>query len=110
MSSDGAASHCELCEAAPITPRLYEDEMCWAAECESCWVPMVVWKCHDPNPPEEVRAVLISRLAQVVDQHYGFEFFVDDHMRTIPDHYHAHGRPRNGMSGFGQRRVAPGTT
>ncbi len=100
--------HCDLCEAAPITPRLYEDELCWVAECESCWVPMVVWNEHDPNPPEEVRAVMISRLALVVDQHYGFEYFVDENMRTIPDHYHAHAR-RRGWPAVGSGRTAPRT-
>lgn len=99
---------CDLCEAAPITPRLYEDELCWVAECESCFVPMVVWNAHDPNPPEEVRAVMISRLTQVVDLHYGFEFYVDDHMRTIPDHYHAHAR-RRGWPVGGSARPAPRT-
>ena len=87
---------CELCEAAPITPRLYEDELCWVAECESCFVPMVVWKRHDPEPPAEVRVDLIRRLAHVVDEQYGYEYFIDDHLRTIPHHYHAHARRRDG--------------
>ena len=39
-----ANEHCDLCEAARITPWFHEDDLCWIAECEICAVPMVVWK------------------------------------------------------------------
>ena len=42
---------CELCAADRVTEWFYEDDECWIAECEACYVPMVVWKRHDPNPP-----------------------------------------------------------
>jgi hypothetical protein len=90
---------CELCEAAPITPRYYEDELCWVAECEACFVPMVVWKRHDPNPPEEVRVVLLNILSEVVLRECSFEHWVDENMRSIPDHYHAHARRRHAFPG-----------
>jgi len=95
---------CELCAADRVTEWFYEDDVCWIAECEACYVPMVVWKRHDPNPPEEIRVVMHSRLRDVVDTHYGFEHWLDDNMRTIPSHYHAHARPRGGFSGHGLRR------
>jgi hypothetical protein len=98
---------CELCEAAQITPWFYDDDVCWIAECEQCSVPMVVWRHHDPSPPEDVRAVLVERLAAVVEEHYGYDFYLDDDMRTIPTHYHAHARPRGGFFGHGLRRVKP---
>lgn len=98
------AESCELCAAERITDWFFEDELCWIAECEQCWVPMVVWKQHDPAPPPAVYAELIARLAAVVEEHYGFEFYVDDNMRTIPSHYHAHGRPRGGFFGHGLRK------
>jgi hypothetical protein len=34
-----------------------------------------------------------ERLGEVATRLLG-EFWVDDHMRNIPDHYHAHARPR----------------
>ena len=37
-------------------PWFHEDELCWIAECEICAVPMVVWKAHDPDPPDDVKA------------------------------------------------------
>jgi hypothetical protein len=95
---------CELCDAAHVTEWFYEDELCWVAECEACFVPMAVWKRHDPNPPEEVRVVLNARLSEVVVAHYGFELWFDDNMRSIPTHYHVHARPRGGFSGHGLRR------
>ena len=94
-------AHCDLCEAARITPWFHEDDLCWIAECEICSVPMVVWKQHDPTPSAEVKAMLHERLAVVVATHFDFEHYVDDNMRNIPDHYHAHARPRGGFFGHG---------
>ena len=101
------AMSCELCEAAKITEWFYEDDLCWIAECEICAVPMVVWREHDASPSDDVKAALHERLAAVVNEHFEFEHYVDDHMRNIPDHYHAHARPRGGFFGHGlKRRVA----
>jgi hypothetical protein len=86
--------NCPLCAAERYTTWYHEDDLCWIAECESCSVPMVVWKRHDPNPPEEVRVELIGRLRIVADQHAGGAWWVDDTLRSIPTHYHAHARRR----------------
>ncbi|MCU1398976.1 MAG: hypothetical protein JWN62_2085 [Acidimicrobiales bacterium] len=90
--------HCDLCEAARITPWFHEDDICWVAECEFCDVPMVVWKVHDNAPPDHVKQHLHARLQEVVAVHGGERFagghYIDDNMRNIPDHYHAHARPR----------------
>lgn len=83
----------------------YEDDECWIAECESCAVPMVVWRQHDPSPNEETRLRLHGKLFDVVAQFFEFEPRIDDNMRTIPDHYHAHARPKNGFYGYGLRRT-----
>ena len=85
---------CELCEAARLTEWYLEDDLCWVAECEACFVPMVVWKRHDPNPPEEVRVVLLQRLSAVADRVLSGEYWIDDRLRSIPGHYHAHARRR----------------
>ena len=94
-----AAVGCELCEAARLTDWFFEDDLCWVAECESCSVPMVVWKKHDPDPPEEVRVVLRRVLSRVVEEHLGWgspgdDWWFDDRLRSIPTHYHAHARRR----------------
>ncbi len=86
---------CELCEAARLTEWYHEDEVCWIAECEACWVPMVVWRPHGTNPSEADVAHMHAQLALVGDRVFGSEqWFLDDNMRQIPDHYHAHVRKR----------------
>ena len=80
-----------------MTKWFYEDDVCWIAECELCGVPMVVWRTHDPAPPDDVRAYLLDRLAEVMAEHVTWTHWVDDHMRSIPDHYHAHARPQGGF-------------
>ena len=85
---------CDLCEAAVITQRYYEDEHCWIADCEICLVPMVVWRSHDAKPDEVTKAHLHARLNEVAATVFGDETWsIDDLMRNIPDHYHAHARP-----------------
>ena len=99
---------CELCEAARLTEWFYEDETCWIAECEQCYVPMVVWKQHDPSPPEAVREAMLEMLGTVVRTSYRFDgYYIDDNMRSIPRHYHAHARPRGGFFGHGLRIPRP---
>jgi hypothetical protein len=86
---------CDLCDAAVITTRYFDDEHCWIADCEICLVPMVVWKTHDPRPTAAIKAHLHARLGEVADAVFAGEttWSIDDHMRNIPDHYHAHARP-----------------
>jgi hypothetical protein len=88
--SDG----CELCEAAVVTKRYFEDDVCWIGDCEICLVPMVVWRVHDASPPPEVRRHLHDALGVVASAEFTeTTWSIDDHMRNIPDHYHAHARP-----------------
>ncbi len=94
---------CDLCEAARLTRWFYEDDVCWIAECEICAVPMVVWREHSNAPSDDVKAYLHRHLATVVAAHFGFDHYVDDVMRNIPNHYHAHARPRGGFFGHGPR-------
>jgi hypothetical protein len=87
-------SACDLCEAAVLTRRYYDDEHCWIADCEICQVPMVVWRHHDAAPPPTVRTRLHEALATVARARYvDTPWRIDDVMRNIPEHYHAHARP-----------------
>ena len=95
---------CDLCEAARITPWFHEDAVCWIADCEICDVPMVVWREHSPTPPPEVLAHMHAQLARVAAEVLTVVHYVDDNMRNIPDHYHAHARPQGGFFGHGLRR------
>ena len=89
---------CDLCEAARITPWFHEDDVCWIAECEICYVPMVVWRFHGTEPPPEHLAHMHAQLGRVAGETLTVEHYVDDNMRNIPDHYHAHA-PEGGSSG-----------
>jgi hypothetical protein len=62
---------------------------------------MVVWRRHDPDPPAATRERLHRTLHEVVGAHFVDEIWIDENMRTIPTHYHAHARPRGAF--FGQR-------
>jgi hypothetical protein len=101
----GRVPGCDLCRAARITPWHHEDDVCWIAECDICEVPMVVWRFHGTAPPREHLEHMMRCLREVATVQFG-EFYVDDHMRNIPDHYHAHARPRAGFFGHGVRRRA----
>jgi hypothetical protein len=63
-----------------------------------------VWREHNPNPPDDIKDRLLHRLRSVAEEHFDFEMRIDDNMRTIPHHYHAHARPKNGFYGYGLRR------
>jgi hypothetical protein len=97
---------CDLCRAARITTWHYEDDICWVAECDVCEVPMVVWRYHGTDPPEDHVRHMLERLGEVARAQFGAHY-VDDHMRNIPDHYHAHARPRGSFFGHGLRRPPP---
>jgi hypothetical protein len=98
---------CDLCEAARITPWFHEDDVCWIAECEICYVPMVVWRAHGTEPPTEHLAHMHAELARVAASTLTVAHWLDDNMRNIPDHYHAHARPQGGFFGHGYRRADP---
>ena len=92
---------CDLCRAVRMTHWYHEDEVCWIAECDVCDVPMVVWRWHGKTPPPEHLEHMRAHLHDVATTEMG-EYYVDDHMRNIPDHWHAHARPKGGF--FGGRR------
>jgi hypothetical protein len=96
--SFGKIDGCELCRAARITPWYHEDEICWIAECDICETPMVVWRFHGTEPPDDHRRHMQARLREVAAERVG-EFWIDGHMRNIPDHFHAHARPKGGFFG-----------
>jgi hypothetical protein len=56
------------------------------------------------EPPAEELAHMHTRLGEVVEVHFEYTHYVDDNMRNIPDHYHAHARPQGGFFGHGLRR------
>lgn len=87
---------CELCRLARTTAWYAEfDEPFRFAilDCDSCDVPMAVLGDHRKTISAEERIVFERELGAVADRKYPQGWFWDDHMRQIPDHYHAHARP-----------------
>jgi hypothetical protein len=89
---------CDLCEAVRMTEWFHEDDVCWIAECEICAVPMVVWRSHGTEPPEDARTHMMEHLGRIAEARMGEHYF-DGHMRNIPDHFHVHARPKGGFFG-----------
>lgn len=86
---------CDLCEAARFTPWFHEDDICWIAECEVCSVPMVVWRWHGVDLPDDELAHMLAHLESVAIEVLGEgRYVIDRVMRQIPDHFHAHARKR----------------
>ena len=63
---------------------------------------MVVWRFHGTEPPaEHLDAHARPSWAGWPGTTLTVEHYVDDNMRNIPDHYHAHARPKGGFFGHG---------
>ncbi len=109
-----AAAHvtCRPGYIVPVRPQrepsqwIYEDELCWIAECELCAVPMVVSKQHGGGDSKEDIEAMKAQLLHVVAEHYGYEPWIDPKNMRIPDHFHAHARPVNRLMGHGLKRTA----
>ena len=89
---------CLLCTAEQITPWYHDDDLCWVADCLVCATPMVVWRRHG-LPDAATREMIIERLVKVADGVYPEGWWLDGEMRQIPDHFHAHARPKGGFFG-----------
>jgi hypothetical protein len=86
-------SRCDLCAAERLTRWYHEDAICWVADCELCDVPMVVWREHGTAPAPDLVTHMTERLTVAARTRFD-DFYVDPVRRNVPDHWHAHGRPR----------------
>ena len=75
------------------------------ADCEVCVVPMVVWRNHGVEPSADELEHMKAQLTAAGDARFGpGEWSLDDNMRQIPDHFHAHARDTDW---FAQRATRP---
>ena len=84
---------CDLCRAERLTAWHHEDDVCWVADCEICDVPMVMWKHHGTEPSADELAHMTAALETAARARFA-DFTVDGVRRNIPDHWHAHARPK----------------
>jgi len=68
---------------------------------------MVVWKSHGTEPPEAELVHMRAVLQAAGEVRFGdTEFVIDEIMRTIPEHWHAHARDADWFRQRGQRRLS----
>ena len=79
-------TNCALCRLIPEEV-LYEDDVCSVVTCYTCKVPMTVLKRHDPNgTPHEVNHMkAVLEFLKTREEQY-----IDEQMRSIPEHKHMH--------------------
>ena len=87
---------CLLCRAERITTWHFEDDVCWVTDCLVCMTPMIVWRAHGLPEPER-EDLLLERLGAIAAERYPDGFWIDGERRRIPDHWHAHARPKDGF-------------
>ena len=85
---------CELCTLERKINIYIEDDCYIIMDCDSCFVPMMVWKDHTmslPNP--DISVMLESQLSSCARMRWGdIPFFIDKKQRAVLDHLHWHAR------------------
>ena len=86
--------NCELCTLERKMNIYIEDDCYIIMDCDSCFVPMMVWKDHTmslPNP--DLSVMLESQLSSCARMRWGdIPFFIDKKQRAVLDHLHWHAR------------------
>lgn len=70
-------------------------------------MPMVVWKSHGTEPSQTELTHMRAVLTAAAKVRFGeSEFVLDEVMRTIPEHWHAHARDADWFRLRGQRQLS----
>jgi hypothetical protein len=84
---------CLLCTLEEHTQWYTETPQWVILQCDSCGVPMAVWREHTEAIPETAKAAMLAELARVADIALGAERWrLDSVRRMIPEHPHWHAR------------------
>ena len=84
---------CELCILENKTNIYIENDDFIIMDCDSCFVPMIVWKDHIMSLPEPDINIMETFLIECAKQFYGdTPFFIDKKQRKIHEHLHWHAR------------------
>ena len=84
---------CELCLLERRINVYIDNEYFIIMDCDSCHVPMIVWKEHTMDVPEPDEQVMEAFLTEVANRFYeGKSYFIDKNQRDILDHIHWHAR------------------
>ena len=87
---------CDLCLLKRRTNVYIDNEYFIIMDCDSCFVPMIVWKEHTMDVPEPDKQMMKAFLIEVSNQFYeswdGKGYFIDKNQRAVLDHLHWHAR------------------
>ena len=87
---------CDLCLLKRRTNVYIDNEYFIIMDCDSCFVPMIVWKEHTMDVPEPDEQMMKAFLIEVSNQFYeswdGKGYFIDKNQRAVLDHLHWHAR------------------
>ena len=84
---------CDLCKLERLTNVYVDNEALIIMDCDSCLVPMAVWKEHTMDIPEPDEQMMKAFLTEYGKQFYKNQSFViDTNQREILDHIHWHAR------------------
>ena len=87
---------CDLCLLKRKTNVYIDNEYFIIMDCDSCHVPMIVWKEHTMDVPEPDEQMMKAFLIEVSNQFYeswdGKGYFIDKNQRAVLDHLHWHAR------------------
>ena len=87
---------CELCLLQRKRNVYIDNEYFIIMDCDSCHVPMIVWKEHTMDVPDPDKQMMEAFLTEVANQFYeswdGKGYFIDKNQREIFDHIHWHAR------------------
>ena len=87
---------CDLCLLKRRTNVYIDNEYFIIMDCDSCFVPMIVWKEHTMDVPDPDKQIMEAFLIEVANQFYeswdGKGYFIDRNQREIFDHLHWHAR------------------
>ena len=77
---------CELCLLEKRTRWYFENNDFVIIECDTCNVPMCVWKHHGVKPKQEAIDEMQNKCREILGNGISFRMF----MRKLPDHFHFH--------------------
>ena len=87
---------CDLCLLKRKINVYIDNEYFIIMDCDSCHVPMIVWKEHTMDVPDPDEQIMEAFLTEVANQFYeswdGKNYFIDKNQRAVLDHLHWHAR------------------
>ena len=84
---------CDLCKLERRINVYVENEYFIILDCDTCCVPMAVWKEHTMDVPDPDKQMMEAFLIEYGNQFYKNQSFViDTNQREIFDHLHWHAR------------------